>query len=82
MRSTEDFADAISAELLTIRVTHNIEVKPVIGGRSVKNITSFKSVRDFAVALERAGADATYSAGSGWSFFHRAAADADTGATG
>ncbi len=63
-------ADVISEELLGIGVDHAISVKFSAGHpyRSVQGIARFGSVRAFADALERAGADASYSAGAGWKF--------------
>ncbi len=69
-------ADLISEELLNISVDHSIRVMSqrtatYPGGyvsRSVQGVAKFGSVRAFAGALERAGADASYSAGSGWTF--------------
>ncbi len=63
-------ADVISEELLGIGVDHAISVKFSAGHphRDVQGIARFGSVRAFADALERAGADASWSAGSGWKF--------------
>lgn len=74
-------ADKISHELSMLGIDHSIRVKRTtlrngIGqvvdaraeDRSISMLTSFPSVRSLASALERAGADASYSAGYGWHF--------------
>ncbi len=68
--ATSSKADVISEELAGIGVDHAVGVKFSAGHlyRSVQGIARFESVRAFADALERAGADASYSAGEGWKF--------------
>lgn len=72
----EPLADRISEELLNMGIDHEISVQSNRSAtypngytsRSLQGITRFGSVREFAAALERVGADASYSAGSGWYF--------------
>ena len=68
--TTLQLADAISAELDGISLQHSVTHKWSAGAemRFIEGIARFGSVRAFASALERAGADASYSAGSGWTF--------------
>lgn len=70
MTAATTLADAISAELIGVSVEHSIKIKWSASAeiRFVEGIARFGSVRAFAAALERAGADASYSAGSGWTF--------------
>jgi hypothetical protein len=73
-------AEAVANELLGAKINHAINVRIVISqsypegrvDRVIEGVTAFRSVREFAAALERAGADASYSAGRGW-YFHAAA---------
>ena len=64
--------DRLSEELIVALVPHHIDVKPREGTydpiRTIVGVTRIPSALRFAAALERAEADATYTAGSGWSF--------------
>lgn len=68
--TTQQLADVISAELDGISLQHSVAHKWSAGAeiRFVEGIARFGSVRAFAAALERADADAEWSAGSGWTF--------------
>ncbi len=76
---TSQLADVISEALRGISVQHNLAYKWSAAAeiRMVEGIARFGSVRAFADALERAGADASYSAGSGWTFREALAGDTE-----
>ena len=68
--SANELHDRISEELRMVSIAHDLQHKWSAGQeiRQVGMLATFGSVRSFAAALERAGADASFSFGSGWQF--------------